>query len=465
MFTENPERPEEYRAFERPTPSWFRDAKLGIFVHWGAYAVPAWAESAGAEETMNTSEYFRRNPYAEWYFNTIRIEGSPAAAHHQDVYGGAPYDDFLDRWKAENFDADEVMALVAATGAGYFVPTAKHHDGITLWDAPGTAGRNTVARGPRRDLVGELSTAARAAGVRFGVYYSGGLDWHFRDAPPVVGSTWFDERPVDAAYADYAFDQVADLIDRYRPDILWGDIDWPDAGKTPGPKSLVRLFDAFYSGAPDGVVNDRWGETHWDFRTSEYEYGGDIETRGMWENTRGIGRSFGYNQAEDEASSLSGAATIAHFLDVVSRGGNLLLNIGLRADGTVPPLQRAALDELAAWNEVNGSSVFGSVPLDGDVARPGDAPWVRWTRTGGQAHAFVLPTHSTATLHLDPARADLTSARLADGGRVTAVAAGAGVVVTLPDVVPGHAVPGPVQVTFDLVAGERTAREGAAERP
>src|SRR6478609_8741406 len=132
-----PPRPELYHRFVRPTPEWFADSGLGIFVHWGAYSVPAWAEPIGALGAIEDSEFwFAHNPYAEWYFNTIRIEGSPARAHHAEVHGGMPYDDFLDVWRAERFDADEMVQLFARAGARYVVPTTKHHDGITLWEAP-----------------------------------------------------------------------------------------------------------------------------------------------------------------------------------------------------------------------------------------------------------------------------------------------------------------------------------------
>lgn len=446
MFQEAPQRPEQYRRFERETPGWFRDAKLGVFVHWGPYSVPAWAEPTGTSGTIDPDRFFLHNPYAEWYFNTIRIAGSPAAEHHREVYGDAPYDDFLDQWTAEDFDAADLMELVAATGAGYFVPTTKHHDGVTLWDAPGTGDRNTVHRGPRRDLVDELGVAARAAGVRFGVYYSGGLDWHVGSTPPIVDVQSFGVRPVDRAYADYAHDHVADLIARYRPDVLWGDIEWPDAGKAEGPKSLVSLFESFYAANPEGVVNDRWGETHWDFRTSEYQHGGAVEGGEMWENTRGIGYSFGYNQLDDESTSLSGPEAISHFVDVVSRGGNLLLNIGLTAEGTVPDLQRRTLVELAEWNSANGPSVFGSTPVAAELAKPGETPWVRWTRTGDQLHAFVRTTETAPALTVDTARVDPRSARFADGAPASVTITGEGVVVGMPAA--GASVP--VQVTFDL---------------
>src|SRR4051794_23111683 len=145
--------------FARPVPEWFTAAKLGIFVHWGAYSVPAWAEPTGEFGTMDGPTWFRHNPYAEWYASTIRLEGSPAREHHREVFGTAPYDAFLDDWHAEAFDPDDLVRLFARAGAKYVVPTSKHHDGIALWDAPGTATRNTVHRGPRRDLVQAFAEA------------------------------------------------------------------------------------------------------------------------------------------------------------------------------------------------------------------------------------------------------------------------------------------------------------------
>lgn len=420
-FPTQPVRPEAYRRFEHPTPDWYTDAKLGIFVHWGPYSVPAWAEPIGPLGAFEPEWWFRHNPYAEWYYNTIRIEGSPAQQHQMDTYGNLDYEQFIDTWQAEKFDADAVMDIVAATGARYFVPTTKHHDGVTLWDAPHTGDRNTVKRGPKRDLVAEFRDAAVRRGIKFGVYYSGGLDWHFSNLPPIAGEIVDALRPVDAAYSDYAFDHVIDLVDRYQPQVLWGDIEWPDAGKEPGPKSLFAMFDHFYQAAPEGVVNDRWGLTHWDFRTSEYVHGLDAETSQTWENCRGIGFSFGYNTLEDESHYLSGPDAIQNFIDVISRGGNYLLNIGLTAAGEVPAIQERTLRDLGAFNALHGDAIFGSRPLDPTIADANDEPWVRWTSRDGSAHAFVIAPQE-APLPIDPAYLDLDSltavgaeARVIDG--------------------------------------------------
>jgi alpha-L-fucosidase len=431
-----------WQRLDRPVPDWFTAAKLGIFVHWGAYSVPAWAEPTGELGTVEDVTWFRHNPYAEWYANTIRLEGSPARQHHQEVYGDAPYDDFLDAWHAEAFDPDDLVGLFARAGARYLVPTTKHHDGIALWEAPGTGYRNTVHRGPGRDLVGAFAASARTAGLRFGVYYSGGLDWHVTDLPPHdTFASVLRDRPRDPAYAAYAYLHVRDLIDRYRPDVLWNDIEWPDAGKHDRSLGLAELFGHFYARVPQGVVNDRWGDTHWDFRTSEYQAGLEHESDGAWENNRGIGLSFGYNRLEDDSTYLDGAGVIRHLLDKVSRGGNLLLNVGPDADGRLPGPQRQALEELAAWMSVNGHSVHDTEPLGLQTVRSMQQPWVRWTRTGSVAHA-VIDARGLVSLDADPSVLDLDSARRPDGTPVVARAAQDRVELDLP---PGRAL-GPILV-------------------
>jgi alpha-L-fucosidase len=329
-------------------PDWAQEASLGIFIHWGPYSVPAWAEPIGALGTVPDGEWFAHNPYAEWFANTIRIERSPAAAHHAEVYGSAPYEDFLDQWEAEAYDPGEWARLFRSLGADYVVPVTKHHDGVTLWDAPGSEGFNTVDRGPKRDLLAPLADAVRAEGMRFGVYYSGGLDWSVSGHPPIENvEHLFEYRPVDAGYAAKAIAHVRDLIDRYEPSVLWNDIEWPDAGKTDG--SLGELMAHYRRVVPEGIVNDRWGADVWDYRTSEYSAGLDNEAGIGWENNRGLGYSFGYNRIEDASLTLSPRELAKHYADVVSRGGRLLLNVGPDASGRIPEVQRRTLEGVAAW--------------------------------------------------------------------------------------------------------------------
>ena len=435
-----------WHDLSRAVPDWYRDAKLGIFIHWGAYSVPAWAEPIGELGAVDDAVWFRHNPYAEWYFNTIRFDDSPARAHHRENYGDAPYDGFLDAWRAEAFDPAAWTALFARAGARYVVPTTKHHDGIALWDAPGTDRRNTVCRGPGRDLIGELAGATRAAGLRFGVYYSGGLDWHVTDLPPIdSGAAVQERRPVDAAYAAYAHLHVRDLIDRYRPDVLWNDIEWPDAGKHDRSLGLSELFRQYYATVPDGVVNDRWGDTHRDFRTSEYQLNLANETAAAWENCRGIGLSFGYNRVEGPAHLLDGPGLVRHLADVVSRGGNLLLNVGPAASGEIPAGQRRSLEQLADWMAVNSMAIHDTRPLPAEVAGPSDVPWVRWTGAGGTAYAIVDGS-GPVTLTGAAGALDAGSAHLPDGTPVAATTEGDRVTVRIPP----PEVDGPAVVAFRL---------------
>jgi alpha-L-fucosidase len=445
MFAAQPARPELYQRFVRPTPAWFKESGLGIFIHWGAYSVPAWAEPIGELGTIEKRYWFAHNPYAEWYYNTVRIDGSPAQLHHQEVYGGAPYDDFLDQWTAESFDPADMTDLFHRAGARFVIPTTKHHDGIALWDAPGTSDRNAVHRGPERDLIGELAAATRAAGMRFGVYYSGGIDWHAAPTPPIVdeGAGFF--RPDDEAYAAYAYRHVMDLIARYTPDVLWGDIGYPAAGIPEGPISFANALDSFYAKVPDGVVNDRWGLTHWDFRTSEYQQGLEVQGGGMWQSCRGIGYSFGYNQLEDATHYLDAAGAIKELVDVVSRGGNLLLNVGPDAAGRIPALQRSCLAGMAAWMAVNADAVHAATPVDAAIARPATQPWTRWTQSNGFLYGVV---DAVASVHLtcDADAIDIESASLPDGTEVKTDAAAGGVVAAIPH----SSVAGPTVLRFRL---------------
>lgn len=384
----------DWSQFNRQVPQWYIDAKFGIFIHWGAYSVPAWAPPTGELGAVEEGVWFKNNPYAEWYYNTVRIEGSPTWQHHQDVYGGAPYDDFLDMWRAEKFNPNEWLDLFSRAGAKYVVPTTKHHDGITLWDAPGTGTRNTVHRGPKRDLIDDLAKATRAKGLHFGVYYSGGLDWSVSNLPALTTHhEVHNVRPQDAAYSMYAYEHCMDLIHKYQPEVLWNDIEWPDFSKHGGPEvdfSLAALFKNYYEAVPTGVVDDRWGDTHRDFITSEYQMNIDSEGQGLFENCRGIGFSFGYNQVETEEHYMSVGQLVSHLCDIVSRGGNFLLNVGPTASGEIPAIQRAILEGTADWMAVNGDAIHGTRAVRELSAS--DSPWVRFTGKDDVIFALVKGT-------------------------------------------------------------------------
>ncbi|MCP1428170.1 alpha-L-fucosidase [Microbacterium foliorum] len=369
-------------------PEWARQSTLGIFVHWGPYSVPAWAEPTGAWGAVPEEKWFAHNAYAEWYANTSRIEGSPAALHHVAEYGNDSYDAFLDRWVPDQFDPSEWARLFRRAGADYVIPVAKHHDGVTLWDAPGAGRLSTVARGPRLDLIAPLADAVREEGMRFGVYYSGGLDWAFTNFPPIESMADVTKyRPNDEAYAAYATAHVRDLIDRYKPSVIWNDIEWPDAGKADG--SLGQLLEHYKRVVPEGIVNDRWGSPVWDYRTSEYSHDTHNERGIGWEHNRGLGFSFGYNRVEDESLTLSSRELARLYADVVSRGGRLLLNIGPEASGRIPDVQLRTLRGFGDWIlPVKPSTVFRE-PVERNLLTVSGAQWwVAW-RNGDDVIVIV----------------------------------------------------------------------------
>ncbi|MEQ1753659.1 MAG: alpha-L-fucosidase [Micropepsaceae bacterium] len=364
----------------RDCPDWYREAGFGIFIHWGMYAIPAFAPRGRAIHELMRDSYDDMNkylPYAEWYENALRLEGSATQAYHQAKFGNQPYSGFREPFDeaARNFDADAWADLFHKAGARYVVFVTKHHDGYCLWPTaianPWRPGWNTS-----RDFVGELAAAVRARGMRFGLYYSGGLDWTARPTPIANLGDMFAAVPTERAYADYAAAQLRELIDRYKPSVLWNDIAWPSKAHVP------ELFSYYYDAVPDGVVNDRWlaeedlfnslrDETtrksfnemmkariaaspgpqenppppHCDFRTVEYGIGA-IPVSKKWEACRGLGLAFGYNAQERVDDYLTGEGLISLYREVTSKGGNLLINVGPMADASIPPEQRDPLLQL-----------------------------------------------------------------------------------------------------------------------
>lgn len=393
-------------------PDWYRDAKLGFFVHWGLYSVPAWAVQHGEGVNIPTEDAYAWHQYAEWYGNTVRIPGSPTWQRHQELYGpGTSYEDLADRWDASAFDADAFVGELVGAGARYIVPTTKHHEGFCLWDTQ-TTGFNAAARGPRRDLIGEFHDATRRAGARFGVYFSGALDWHVGDFPPIESDTdLFRHRRHDEAFARYSAAQLEELIERFSPDVLWNDIEWPDGGKGADDFGVAAMLGRYFDAVPEGVVNDRWGVPYHGFLTREYTHIPEILEQ-PWESTRGLGYSFGFNQAEDERHSLSGSELIRMLVDIVSKNGNLLINVGPAADGSIPELQRTAMRELGAWMTANGDAVYGTRPWIrfGEAA---GAP-VRYTRSAGDVHVHALDP-SVGELTLPVELSGSSEVRWADG--------------------------------------------------
>jgi alpha-L-fucosidase len=412
-------------------PAWYEDAKLGIFVHWGLYSVPGWAPNgAGIDEQVASAGWesmLANNPYAEWYQNSLRLGDTPTRRHHLETYGrGFAYDDFapMFRQAAARFDPGRWATLFEKVGARYMVFTTKHHDGFLMWPSPDTSPRKPGRFASERDIVADVAEAARAHHLRVGLYYSGGLDWTFNEQPVRSYMDAYATIVQDPAFVSYATKHWHELIDRHAPSILWNDIGSPRAFDVAG------LVAAYYNAVPDGLVNDRWsqrlpdhapgpGETinppparHYDYTTPEYASYAQITER-KWEATRGIGHSFGYNANEGPEDYLSTAELVLTLVDIVSKNGNLLLNVGPMADGTIPDLQRDRLLGLGAWLDVNGEAIFETRPWLSAEGRCDDGTQVRFTQREDALYAIILGTPATRDVVLEGLlAADGTEVRL-----------------------------------------------------
>jgi alpha-L-fucosidase len=372
---------------QHPLPEWYADAKLGIFIHWGLYSVPGWAPLVHPEHDFQSIDYITHNPYAEWYLNSMRLKGSPTQAYHREHYG-ANYDYYnftpiFDK-EIQKWNPDAWAKIFTDAGAKYVVLTTKHHDGFTLWPSSTPNPKLPSDRQhATRDIVGELSTAVRNQGLRMGLYYSGGYDWTFVPGPIRVKEDYQKVKAQSEEYGKYADTQVRELIQRYHPAVLWNDIDYPKSGHP------LEIMAEYYNAVPDGVIDDRFGVKHSDFKSPEYQTLSKISTT-KWEECRGLGRSFGYNRAEGENETIAPDELIYLLVDIVSKNGNLLLDVGPEADGTIPSVQMERLQALGAWLKQNGEAIYGTHPwtrAEGDTA---DGIGVRFTRTDSAIYATLL---------------------------------------------------------------------------
>jgi len=422
-----------------PLPQWYANAKLGIFIHWGLYSVPGWAPISHPEHNFTNLDYIKNNPYAEWYLNTMRIPGSPTWNYHREHYGANfSYYDFAPIFNRESkkWNPDEWAKIFRDAGARYVVLTTKHHDGFTLWPSTTVNPNPSIPQNERhaaRDIVGELTKAVRKEGMKMGLYYSGGYDWTFNSGPIETAADYQRVKPESQAYGNYAFAQIHELINRYHPVVLWNDIDWPKTGRP------MQVEADYYNAVPDGVVDDRFGIKHADFISPEYQKLDKISKK-KWEECRGLGQSFGYNRAEGEAQTIAPADLIALLVDIVSKNGNLLLDVGPEADGTIPPVQMERLKALGAWLKQNGAAIYNTVPWQRAVGKTVEGDDLRFTRNGSNLYATILgtPKARTATIEGVAARPGMEVTMLGDTKPLQTKAEGGNLQVTLPEHLPGH---------------------------
>ena len=326
----------------RPVPQWFKDAKFGIFIHWGVYAVPGWSTKGN---------------YAEWYQQGLQTNDSARMKFHKAKFGNRSYYDLANDFKAELFNPDDWAKIFERSGAKYIVLTSKHHDGFTLWpskesDRDWGFKWNAVDVGPKRDLLGDLFKAVRKTSVHAGMYYSL-YEW--------FNPLWKGDPKKFAI--EHTWPQMKELINNYQPDVFWTDGDWDAPAETwKSQEFLAWLFNE--SPVKDKViVNDRWGSgirfRHGGIYTPEYQPDLDFEDH-YWEESRGMGYSYGYNREEDAWDYNTAQSLVIALIDKVSRGGNFLLDIGPDEHGKIPPIMQERLLQIGEWLNANGEAIYNT---------------------------------------------------------------------------------------------------------
>ncbi|KAJ4471476.1 glycoside hydrolase family 29 protein, partial [Lentinula aciculospora] len=386
-------------------PSWWRKAKYGIFIHWGVYSYPAWAPP---------------DEYAEWYnyyLHNPPNSSSPTWVHHLETYGqNVLYDDFITNFTASKFNASAWMDLFDRAGARYFVQ--KHHDGFALFNAGSTTNRSAVILGPRRDLLKELFdvAAAEKPHIHRGTYYSlpewfnpDYAKYGFGEWPGGLARNPFNTTPTFEPYTghleisdyieDLQYPQMLSLATQYNTEIMWCDIG--------GPNNTLEFAAEFYNHAfANGyqvTMNNRCGAVP-DFNTPEYETFNSIQTS-SWESSEGMDPfSYGLNMATNASEYKNGTTIIQTLVDIVSKNGNFLLDIGPTAEGEIIAAMADNLLAAGSWLEYAGDCVYDTeywFQTSQDPNPPSGLAPARFTTTPTTfcIVAFDAPTDDVIVIH------------------------------------------------------------------
>lgn len=338
-------------------PDWYQDGKFGIFIHWGVYSVPAFGN--------------------EWYPRQMYLRDTREFRHHVETYGHQAtfgYKDFIPLFRAEKFDADAWAGLFRRAGAKFVVPVAEHHDGFAMYDC-GFSPWNAARMGPERDIIGALAEAVRRQWLVFGLSSHRAEHWWFMN-----GGTHFDSDvqdphladfygpaqpealPPNEAYLEDWLVRTCELVDKYQPQIVW--FDWWI--EQPAFQPYLQEFAAYYYNRAAqwrrGVaINYKYAAFPEGTAVFDVERGqlADIRPR-FWQTDTAVARnSWGYVRDQDYKTV---DALIGDLVDIVSKNGALLLNIGPRADGTIPEEDTALLLGVGQWLAVNGEAIYGTRP-------------------------------------------------------------------------------------------------------
>ncbi len=345
-------------------PDWFRDAKFGIFIHWGPYAVPAKGDE--------------KYPKYMYYKDHVKNDGFNNYEYHQKTYGNHKefgYKDFIPMFKAEKFNAKKWAKLFKKSGARYVVPVAEHHDAFAMYNSKFTRW-NSVNMGPKRDVLGELAIAVRKKGMKFGAssHLANWRNYYWKKTeydnsnPEYVDLYWKsvkNKSKPSQEFLDLWWNRTTDIIDQYQPDVLWFDFGLDKPGfESVHPKILSYYYGKGEEWNKDVVFqnkNMRNKSFPEDLIVLDIERGRmDTIFKYPWQTDTSVGyKSWGYIDHEDYKTS---NYLIDELIDIVSKNGCLLLNIGPKANGTIPDESQRILTEIGAWLKVNGEAIYDTRP-------------------------------------------------------------------------------------------------------
>ncbi|CAG2100456.1 unnamed protein product [Medioppia subpectinata] len=340
---------------KRPLPQWYDDSKIGIFLHWGVFSVPSYG-----------TEWFWHRWVADKKKDFIDFMG-------KNYRPGFTYGDFASQFTAEFYDPKHWADVFKASGAKYVVLTTKHHEGFTLWPSKVSYNWNAMDVGPNRDLVGDLATAVRESGLRFGVYHSL-YEWfnpfYLKDKDNNFTTNTFVTTKVRP--------ELEELVNAYKPDVIWSD---GSGGAKPEYWETQKFLAWLYNESPvkdSVVVNDRWGTgtggKHGDFFNYHDRYNPGVIQKHKWENAMTIDKhSWGYRRDAKSTDYLSIHDLLTTLAQTISCGGNLLVNVGPSHDGVIKPVFEDRLRDLGHWLSINGEAVYESKPWthQNDTLTPG----------------------------------------------------------------------------------------------
>jgi len=391
----------------RPNPAWFDDDKIGIFIHWSVFSVPAVAWVYPDKRYGFGGHSCWYGMYIDRLYPLSPPEQAKLEAFHRKTYGDVPFKALAPLFKAEAFDPDQWAELFKRSGARYAFLTSNFHDGYCLWPSPYNRGWNSADVGPKRDLLGDFSKAMRGAGLRAGFYYSLGEFNH-----PLYLKAKRPGGDLKPFVRDHMQPQLREAVARYRPSLVYFDGEW----EFPLDSFEMREFLAWlYNDSPckdDVVLNDRFG------RGSRGKHGGvycseagvrESGTDHKWCEDRPISRgNWSYNRLERLEDYLSRRDLIHLLVETVALGGNLHLDVSPCADGTIPMLQQERLVEMGEWLKINGEAIYGTkrwiVPHEGPMVESvnprldknwewtetRERPMVFYTRKGETVYAICL---------------------------------------------------------------------------